>query len=365
MQQIKIGPNENEQRLDRLLLRYLPGADKGFIYKMLRKKNIVLNDKKAEGSDRVCTGDEIKLYLSDDTIAAFSNGKASVSGNGKASASGDSADSSKEKMQSGHDTGAALSEARNTAGVILSETRSNAAKSFDLSEIIVYEDENVIIMNKPVGMLSQKAEASDVSLNEYLIEYLLNSSKLTREQLRTFKPAVCNRLDRNTAGLICAGCSLDGLRDLSALFRERKLHKYYLCIVEGNVEKPVKLDGYLFKDERTNKVTVSSTQENREFERICTSYRPLRHTKDGTLLEVELHTGKTHQIRAHLASIGHPIAGDSKYGHQAYNRYVRDNYHVRYQLLYSYRLVFPELGGSLKALSGREFVLDKPENWFI
>ncbi len=210
MQVVKITKNEAGQRLDKLLAKYLNLAGKSFIYKMLRKKNITLNGKKCDGSEKLSEGDEVKLFLSDETIEKFS------------------------------------------------EVKIQGTRKLD----VVYEDDDIILINKPSGMLSQKAKETDESLVEYLIQYLLDGGKLTKEDMRQFKPSVCNRLDRNTSGIVIAGKSLPGLQLMSeAIKKERTIGKYYLCIVKGSVAGPKEIDGYLKKNEKTNQVTVLKANE--------------------------------------------------------------------------------------------------------
>ncbi len=315
MQQIIIRENEAGQRLDKLLAKYLKEAPKSFLYKMLRKKNITLNGKKATGNEKLNTGDEVKLFLADETIEKFSG---------------------------------------RTPGRMSHNTYQKPD--------ILYEDDNILLINKPVGMLSQKAADTDVSVVEQLIGYLLADGQITEEQLRTFKPSVCNRLDRNTSGMIAAGKSLKGLQELSRLFKERTLGKYYLCLTKGEVKEPSLIRGYLKKDEKTNQVRIYK-DEIPGSTRIETKYRPVRTGEDVTLLEVHLITGKTHQIRAHLASVGHPIVGDAKYGDSKVNHSYRSAYGLKHQLLHAYRLVFPQLDGALANLSGREFTAPLPEEF--
>lgn len=315
MKEIRIGENESGQRLDKFLLKYMSRAPKSFIYKMLRKKNITLNGKKAQGNEQLRQGDAVKLFLSDDTIGKFS------------------------------------------------ETRTAGYAETELD--ILYEDKHTIFINKPAGMLSQKAAAEDVSLVEHLIAYLLKTGQISEEALATFRPSVCNRLDRNTSGIMAAGKSLAALQQLSAMFRERSLKKYYLCLVHGRVTEARRISGFLSKDERTNRVRVQRAGERRspqkEEARIETEYRPLRSGDGVTLLEVHLITGKTHQIRAHLAAEGHPIIGDYKYGMRSVNDSFKREYGLSTQLLHSCRLCFPECTGALSELSGREITAPVPD----
>ena len=179
MRMLTVSKNEAGQRLDKLLAKYLNLAGKSFIYKMMRKKNITLNGKKCDGSEHLTEGDEIKLFLAEETIEKFSEVKI-------------------QKVQK---------------------------KKLD----IVYEDEHILLINKPSGMLSQKAKETDESLVEYLIDYLLDSGKLKKEDLACFRPSVCNRLDRNTSGIVAAGRSLPGLQIMSEVIKDRSLGKYYVC----------------------------------------------------------------------------------------------------------------------------------------
>lgn len=316
MQEIKITGNEAGQRLDKLLGKFLNEAPKGFLYKMLRKKNITLNGKKASGSEKLETGDCVKLFLSDETIAKFSVNHLRV---------------------------------------------SQAAKKENREKLeILYEDAQILLINKPVGMFSQKAKDGDVSAVEHLIAYLLDSGQITESQLQTFHPSVCNRLDRNTSGILCAGKSLTGLQEMSRFFKERTIAKYYLCPVAGELSKSAAVRGYLHKDETTNKVRILKKEFPGSVP-IETEYRPICVGNGLTLLEVHLITGKTHQIRAHLASVGHPIIGDYKYGNRAVNDRYQKQYGLNSQLLHAYRLVMPKTNGPLADLSEKEFSAEPPE----
>ncbi len=226
---------------------------------------------------------------------------------------------------------------------------------------VIYEDDHVLFINKPVGMLSQKADKKDISLVEYLTGYLLEKGALTREDLLTFHPSVCNRLDRNTSGIVAAGKTMAGLQTLSGAFKDRSLHKYYLALAAGSVEHPSYIKGYLWKNERTNKVTVTR-EPKKDALPIETRMRPLSYsgTGDCTLLEVELLTGRTHQIRSHLASIGHPIIGDAKYGSREVNEAYRKKYRVTSQLLHAWRIEMPSFEGELSYLSGLKLTAELP-----
>mgnify|MGYP001062967381 CR=1 FL=1 len=320
MQEITIGTNEAGQRLDKFLAKYMKLAPKSFFYKMMRKKNITLNGKKCEGGEMLAEGDTVKLFLADETIEKFSEIKV-------------------QKIQK--------------------------EKKVQLS--ILYEDEDILLINKPAGMLSQKARDTDLSLVEYLTDYLMEKGSVTEGSLRSFKPSVCNRLDRNTSGIVAAGKSLAGSQMLSEVFRDRTVHKYYKCIVYGPVREARTVDGWLLKDEKKNQVRILTDVEAKRFEgkggdeepkRIRTKYEPIATDGRFTLLKVTLLTGRSHQIRAHLASLGHPIVGDFKYG--GVSKVNPSGRTVKYQLLHSYRLEFPKLAEPFAYLSMRVFEAPLP-----
>lgn len=293
MQVLKVTSQDEGQRLDKFLGKFMPEASRSFLYKMMRKKNIVLNGKKTEGMERVAEGDEVKLFLSDATIEGFKHKM-------------DLPDAEPDKLD------------------------------------IIFEDNDILVVNKPVGMLSQKADKDDISLVEYINAYL-KTKTIGDGDYSVFNAGICNRLDRNTSGLIVAGKTVKGLQWMNSIFRERSLKKYYLCIVRGEINSAERLDGYLIKNENHNNVTITQ-YETEGSSRIITEYEPVQHGNLGdniyTLLKVHLVTGRAHQIRAHLKSTGHPIAGDAKYGHKDLYQIFRREFGLRHQLLHAWRLEF-------------------------
>lgn len=312
MKLISVQEKEANQRLDKLLSRYLREAPKSFLYKMLRKKNITLNGKKADGSEKVQSGDEIRIFLSDETYEKFSG-------------------------------------------------RSEGKRAvFPVTKLdIIYEDEHILLINKPAGMLTQKARPEDVSLNEYMLGYLQQSGQWAEETSAGFYPSVCNRLDRNTSGIVVCGKSLAGLQQMAEVFRNRSMHKYYQCLVSGRLTERRRIEGWLRKDSSANRVRIRK-EACGDAQPIVTEYRPLRVFSECTLLEVCLITGRSHQIRAHLASEGHPLIGDYKYGIREINDRYRKRYGLQGQLLHSCRLELPDMRPPMEELSKRCFTAEPP-----
>ena len=318
MKEILIDENQQDKRLDSFLKSYLSNASGGFIYKMLRKKNITLNDKKASGTEKLSKGDSIKIFFSDETFDKFKGS--------------------------------------NTA--VIAEVSNDNYDKYDVK--VIYEDDNIALVSKPPGLLSQKANQKDESLNDWFIHYLLKSRAVTNESLETYKPSICNRLDRNTSGLVICAKSLKGARAMNGLLKDRSLDKYYRTVISGRLDKEVLLKGYLYKDETKNKVDIRNADPGDDrYSYIETKYVPLKYNEklDETLLEVKLITGKPHQIRAQLASISHPILGDIKYGGEVYKG-------LKNQLLHSFRLKFPEsMPHDFEYLALKEFVADYPPEY--
>lgn len=323
MKELIISEIEAGQRFDKYLAKCLPKAPKSFLYKMLRKKNIVLNGKKADGTEKIQTNDSVKIFFSDETFAEFGG--------------------------------------RSSDDMANNASKSGAVKTKPKHRVeldVIYEDKDILIVNKPTGMLSQKAKPSDISLIEHINDYLLESGAIST-QSGTFQAGICNRLDRNTSGIVVAGKSIKGLQDMTEAFRERTVEKYYICVVRGKFSKRLKTDGYLYKDERTNKVTVYGVYDKRrrnDAVYIQTEYIPVIYSDGYSLLKVHLITGKTHQIRAHLSYLNHPIAGDLKYGSADVNRYVKKTYGIDNQMLHAYQLRFYERKLNIKTEIPSEFI---------
>ena len=293
MQELTITDLEAGQRLNKYMMKYLNQAPSSFIYKMLRKKNITRNGKKASGDEILECGDVIKVFLADETIEKFRVVQAS----------------------------------KKTSGITLQ---------------ILYQDPDILAVHKPVGVLSQKAQKDDYSINEAILDYCLSMRILSEKQLETFHPSISNRLDRNTSGIILAGISLKGSQTLARILKGHTCEKYYYTIVAGEMKQRIHEKAYIVKDTKKNQSKIQKL-ESPGASMIETAFTPLC-TKNGfTLLQVQLFTGKSHQIRAHLQSLGYPMAGDTKYGNPAVNRKLRERYHLNHQLLHAGRLVLPDI----------------------
>ncbi len=299
MIQNTISEREANQRFDKYLKKLLSEANTSFIYKMLRKKNITLNGKKSDGSDILRCGDQIAIFFSDETYAKMT---------GKENALSQFASLSKIPYSNIHP---------------------------------IYEDDDILALNKPAGILSQKAKDGDISINEEMLSYLIHSGSLTEEEYHTFHPSIANRLDRNTSGLILCGKTLQGQQYLSSALKERSCKKLYHAVVLGEVKEESTIHAFLRKDPSTNKVTILDEAAD-DAKEIHTAYKPLLYKNGLTLLEVHLITGRSHQIRAHLASCKHPILFDPKYGDRRANAEWGKRYDQSYQLLHAYSIEFED-----------------------
>lgn len=319
MREIRVGTNEAGKRLHKLLAGILPNATSSFLYRMLRKKNIVLNGAKASGKEILKTGDTVTLWFSDETIKKLGEKGASSS---------------------------AASYIR--AYKTLKGDKGEAVR-------IVHEDQGIVIMHKPPGVLSQKADPGTPSLNEWLIGYLLESGEINEESLITFRPSVANRLDRGTSGLVTGVKTLPAATGVTGLIRSGKIVKTYRAIVHGIPEREGILSSRFTKDSGANRVRLTDTSfvsripDSIEPDLMLTDIRTVRTDtlNKESLLELTLYTGRPHQIRAQLSSIGHPIVGDARYGKK------EPPYR---QLLQACAITFPEITeGALADLSGRTF----------
>lgn len=292
MRELTVDNTNAAQRLDKFLMRYMNKAPKSFIYKMLRKKNIKLNGTKAAGSEMLCAGDKVTLYLSDETIDGF----------------------------------------------------FEAAEIEEYSDIppIIYEDENIIIINKPAGLLSQSEKKGDKNLNSVMLSYLSKKGEYDRQKAGAFKPGIVSRLDRNTSGITVMGKNLAAQQQLSLAFKEHSADKFYLALAEGEIKGEGKIELKQKKIEG-NRVITSEDGVN-----AVTLYEALKYTNGCTLLKVKLVTGRTHQIRAAFASIGHPLAGDIKYGGKKIKGF-------KAQALHAHSLTFHFKDGILKYLDNKTF----------
>lgn len=320
MQEFSVLKKDEGQTSLKFLNRILPAAPNSFLFRMMRKKTIVLNDSKMDGHEKVKAGDCLKIYMTDDTISHFKEASAPI------------------------DT---------------SEYEA-AFKKFGKPEI-VYEDEHVLLINKPSGVLSQKSYPNDLSANEWLIGYLLDEEEISKESLKEFKPSINNRLDRNTSGILCFSKTAFGATKMNALLSDRDVHKYYRTIVSPVMNEPIREKAFLFKDESKNKVMVSDKQIPGSSP-IETGFKPVRVNNEYNLTDVEacLYTGKSHQIRAHLNKLGFYVLGDMKYGDNNINKAYRKSHGVKTHVLVAYKMVFPKMD-DYEALSGKTIEISLPK----
>lgn len=302
MRELTITDLEAGQRLNKYLMKYLNQAPSSFLYKMLRKKNITRNGAKASGDEILVRGDIIRLFLADETIDKFRITK----------------DSTEQDASQ--------------------RTKAAAANLSSLQ--ILYQTKDILAVHKPVGVLSQKAKKDDYSINEAILDYCKATKQLTSEQLETFHPSISNRLDRNTSGIILAGISLKGSQMLAENLKKHQCKKYYYTIVQGVLKQPIHDTAYIVKHHATN---VSKIQKapGEHASKIETAFTPLAWNNGFTLLQVQLFTGKSHQIRAHLKYLGFPMVGDTKYGNQTVNQKLQQRYHLKNHLLHAGKICLP------------------------
>lgn len=317
MTELTITKNDAGQRADRFLSKAFPNLSPTLVCKLMRKKRIKLNGAKTEPNVKLCEGDVFRFYLSDELLS-------------KAPAA-----------------------------------RVNDFRTVPPDISVIYEDENILLVDKPVGMVvhEDNDNTSDTLINRILC-YLWKNGEYIPEEENSFVPALCNRIDRNTCGIVIAAKNAESLRVLNAKIHDRELVKLYLCVVNGTPEPAAAtLTAYLRKLSEENRVIISDAPAP-DCLTIKTKYRVLETAGEQSLVEVDLLTGRTHQIRAHFAHIGHPLLGDGKYGVNRLNK----QFGYKYQALCSYKLIFRFTtdAGCLEYLNNREFTVKNPSDiWFV
>ena len=305
MREFIIGKNDAGQRLDRWIAKNLPLLPAGLTQKYIRLKRVKVNGKGSKKDVRLNQGDVLQLYINDEFFE-------------------------------------------------IPEPENAFLKLFKPRLDIVYEDEHILLVNKRPGMVVHADEPEKVNtLINHIQAYLYQKGEWSPQDEHSFAPALCNRIDRNTGGIVIAAKTAEALRVMNQKIRDRELTKLYLCVVSGKMNPPQgKLEGFLFKDEVKKQVYVRSRPEPGA-KTAVTLYRTLAVRNGLSLVECDLITGRTHQIRAQFAHAGHPLLGDGKYGSERSNR----EFGRKYQALYSYRLAFSFTtdAGALAYLNGKSW----------
>ncbi len=309
MREIIVTSAEANQRLDKFLIKYLQRCPKSLLYKAMRTKKIKYNRKKPQGNEILKEKDVIAIYFTDEQFEAFEVQK--------------------------------------------------QIKEGPITFKVVYEDENLLIVDKPMGLLTQKDTKDGYSLADEVLCYLKENQSYSPELSKGFTPAPCNRLDRNTAGIVLVGKNLLATQSLSEMLKTKQLSKYYISIVLGRITSPLLLKGYHLKEQGKNEVIISDHYIEGA-KPVETRINPLKTNGRYTLVEVQLVTGKTHQIRAHLSQVGHPIIGDPKYGDKLENKYFKVQYGLKSQVLCAYKIKFEFCTEPFLYLQNRVFTVAAP-----
>lgn len=306
MGSITITANEANQRLDRFLRKYFKDMPLSEIYKLMRKKAVKVNGHKAQENYRLAEGDVLEIHF------------------------------------------------------LVSEKKAVPVKEAGTDFSIVYEDDNILLVDKPPELIIHPdIKHKENTLVDQVLYYLYKNGKYDPESQKTFKPAAVNRLDLNTGGIVMFAKNYESLQNLNEMVRMRMIEKYYLCIVKGSMEKDTEIKAYLIKDQEKNIVKISYDREE-DSKEIHTKIRVIKNAGKYTLLEINLITGRSHQIRAQLSNMGHPLIGDRKYGDPRENKYFRDVFKLSNQFLYAYKISFDKTLGNLKYLEGLQYTVKLP-----
>lgn len=307
MKEFQINENDSGQRLDKFLQKAMPALPQSLMHKYIRLKRVKVNGKRSEIAYRLNLNDVISLYINDELFAK--------------------------------------------------PDENNFFKTLEPRINIVYEDAHIILVDKAAGMVVHEDDGGDTNtLINHIKAYLYKSQQWQPDCENSFVPALCNRIDRYTGGIVIAAKTAEALRVMNEQIKLHNVKKYYLCLVHGvPKKKSARLEDYLVKNSDTNTVTVCS-QRTKDAKTAAMQYRLLADGQNLSLLECELFTGRTHQIRVQLSSRGFPLVGDGKYG----SVMRKNSLGMRHQALYSYKVKFDFQGecGNLQYLIGREFKVE-------
>jgi len=296
---IEIGPNEAGQRLDKFIRKWLKDVPLSAIYKGIRKGDIKVNGKKAKEKVFLLEGDIVET---------------------------------KE---------------------IISEYKKEKFQRIENSHLkITYEDENMLIVEKWPGVLVHSdSQNGEPTLTDYVLSYLYDKGDFTPEKEVTFTPAACNRLDRNTSGIVIFGKNFESLKLLNEMIRERKIKKYYVALVKGRIADK-NYEAYISKNEDEN-ISKIYNEKKSDTKKIAMEVKTIQSCGTFSFIEMDLITGRSHQLRAHLSFLGNPIVGDSKYGEKKLNSFFVNKYGLDYQFLYAYKLIFKDCSEKLAYMENK------------